>query len=62
MLTNNPSTRKAILITAIVLIILAIIISIAVYRNKTIVLEVSLYSGNSWGVPQNFAYAIYEGV
>ena len=60
MLTNNPRTRKAILITAVVLIILAIIISIVVYRNKTIVLEVSLYSGNSWGVPQNFAYAIYD--
>ncbi len=60
MLMNNPRTRKAILITAIVLIIVAIIISVAVYRNKTIVLEVSLYSGNSWGVPQNFAYAIYD--
>jgi len=25
-----------------------------------VVIELSLYSGNSWGVPQNFAYAIYD--
>ncbi|MDD2328994.1 MAG: extracellular solute-binding protein [bacterium] len=35
-------------------------IGIGIYRSKTVVIELSLYSGNSWGVPQNFAYAIYD--
>jgi multiple sugar transport system substrate-binding protein len=32
------------------------------YRQKTVVIQLSLYSGNSWGVPQNFAYAIFDRV
>ncbi|MCF7943505.1 MAG: extracellular solute-binding protein [Spirochaetia bacterium] len=32
----------------------------AQYRQKAVVIELSLYSGNSWGVPQNFAYAVYD--
>ena len=28
--------------------------------SRPVVLKIALYSGNSWGVPQNFAYAIYD--
>ncbi|NCB02838.1 MAG: extracellular solute-binding protein [Spirochaetia bacterium] len=57
---NNFRAWKIPFIIAIVLLLLIIVISVAVYRNNTIVLELSLYSGNSWKVPQNFAYAIYD--
>ncbi|MDX9984776.1 extracellular solute-binding protein [Sphaerochaeta sp.] len=42
------------------ILIAALAIGIGIYRSKTVVIELSLYSGNSWGVPQNFAYAIYD--
>ncbi len=30
------------------------------FSPKPVIIDVALYSGNSWGVPQNFAYAIYD--
>jgi multiple sugar transport system substrate-binding protein len=29
-------------------------------RSKTIVIEMAVYSGNSWGIPQAFVYSIYD--
>ncbi|ADY12167.1 ABC transporter substrate-binding protein [Sphaerochaeta globosa] len=44
----------------LLILLTSLAIGIGVYRQKTVVIELSLYSGNSWGVPQNFAYAIYD--
>lgn len=33
---------------------------VSCYRKNAVVIELSIYSGNSWGVPQNHAYAIYD--
>ena len=55
---NRP--LKIILLIFIVALIVAVALYITNYRNKTIIIELSLYSGNSWGVPQNFAYIIYD--
>lgn len=53
---------RLILLILLTLLILAVIAFIGIqhYRQKTVIIELSLYSGNSWGVPQNFAYAIYD--
>lgn len=51
---------KLIFIPALIIFILIIILGAVAYRNTTVVLELALYSGNSWGVPQNFAYAVYD--
>ena len=56
--TKRP--LKIILLVFIVALIVAVALYITNYRNKTIIIELSLYSGNSWGVPQNFAYIIYD--
>ncbi len=29
-------------------------------RNRTVVLEMAVYSGNSWGIPQAFVYSVYD--
>ncbi|WP_319560688.1 extracellular solute-binding protein [Marispirochaeta sp.] len=47
-------------VSAIFLLLVLTVFGVARYRNKTVILELALYSGNSWGVPQNFAYAIYD--
>ncbi|MDC7233896.1 MAG: extracellular solute-binding protein [Spirochaetales bacterium] len=46
--------------TAAALLIIAL--GILLYRQQTgpVEIEMALYSGNSWGIPQNFAYAIYD--
>lgn len=51
---------KLLFIPALLLCILLITLRVCTYRNTTVVLELALYSGNSWGVPQNFAYAVYD--
>lgn len=54
--------RRRILLFSLILLILAagtgLIIGKILPRKRTIVF--SLYSGNSWNVPQNFVYAIYD--
>lgn len=50
--------RSGIYIVVLILLILGFILF--QYRQKAIVIEVSLYTGNSWGVPQNFAYEVYD--
>lgn len=60
-----PRISKRIRLFLSILLPILILISIALigiirYRQKTVIIELSLYSGNSWGVPQNFAYAIYD--
>ncbi len=47
-------------IPSLVILVILSVLGIANYRKNTVVLELALYSGNSWGVPQNFAYAIYD--
>ena len=47
-------------IPAVLLFVAILLLGVSCYRNNTVVLELALYSGNSWGVPQNFAYAIYD--
>ena len=59
----EPAYKKRMLLlflVAVLILVTALAVGIAVYRQKTVVIELSLYSGNSWGVPQNFAYAIYD--
>ena len=59
----ETAKRKRMLLlflVALLILVVAAAIAVGVYRQKTVVIELSLYSGNSWGVPQNFAYAIYD--
>ena len=61
MAKNTPVTRgKLRILGAMTVLILLMVFALLHYRSKTVVLELALYSGNSWGVPQNFAYAIYD--
>lgn len=53
--------KKLFLILACSLVVILVAtLSIIHIRNSTVILELALYSGNSWGVPQNFAYAIFD--
>lgn len=53
--------KRALIFLVIALVTLFICGGVVTHvRAKTIVLELALYSGNSWGVPQNFAYAIFD--
>ena len=61
MAKNTPVTRgKLQILGVLTVLILLMVFALLHYRSKTVVLELALYSGNSWGVPQNFAYAIYD--
>ena len=51
---------RILFLLAVIVMIVAVAVGIGIYRSRTVVLELALYSGNSWGVPQNFAYAIYD--
>lgn len=61
-MTDHLSHRIRWLLVSIAVLVLVGGYAAIRYRQKTIVIELSLYSGNSWGVPQNFAYAIYDRV
>ncbi|MBF9014608.1 MULTISPECIES: ABC transporter substrate-binding protein [unclassified Oceanispirochaeta] len=52
--------RLRIIKTAAAILILSIFILIYQYIAGPVVIEMAIYSGNSWGIPQNFAYAIYD--
>jgi len=46
-------------------LLLLLIVSVVLFSHylaaaDDVEIEMALYSGNSWGVPQNFAYAIYD--
>jgi len=51
---------KILLLILIIVVVVVAVVFVINYRQKTIIIELSLYSGNSWGVPQNFAYIIYD--
>ena len=60
---NSGSLKRSwnkFFIPSLVVLVIVLVLGIANYRKNTVVLELALYSGNSWGVPQNFAYAIYD--
>jgi multiple sugar transport system substrate-binding protein len=61
-MSEQPFSRrwKFWFIPAILLFAILLLVGVSCYRSNTVVLELALYSGNSWGVPQNFAYAIYD--
>ena len=52
--------RKSFLLILLVLLLSVTTVGVIHYRNRTIVIEMSIYSGNSWGIPQAFVYAIYD--
>src|SRR5690554_5176644 len=60
---SRKRMRRPVKILLLILIIVVVVVAVVFvinYRQKTIIIELSLYSGNSWGVPQNFAYIIYD--
>ena len=52
-------TRLLLFALALILIV-SLVFWIISYRNRSVILDLALYSGNSWGVPQNFTYLIYD--
>lgn len=54
------SKRLGIIKVVSVVLILSIIISMYHFMTGPVEIEMAIYSGNSWGIPQNFAYAIYD--
>jgi multiple sugar transport system substrate-binding protein len=46
----------------LLVLLLVLVVLIVQYRRRAVIIELSLYSGNSWGVPQNSAYAVYDRV
>ncbi len=55
--TNKPALY---VIFIALLLILSGLVFRQYFKNRPVVIKIALYSGNSWGVPQNFAYAIYD--
>ncbi len=52
--------KKAILLISLLLITIGSYVVYDFFKEETIVLEVGLYSGNEWGVPQIDVYKLYD--
>ncbi len=52
--------RRSIVLILLLLAAAALLITGEIRSRRPMVITMSLYTGNSWGVPQNFAYAIYD--
>lgn len=52
--------RTIILLSAIILIVASVYFGSEYLNNDEIVIEIGIYSGNEWGVPQIEVYKIYE--
>ena len=53
------SRKRIIIILATILVILSFIFGYR-YSSKPTEIRMSIYTGNNWGVPQAFAYAVYD--
>lgn len=55
-----PGNRKKIIQITVAVLISGLVVFLNHLYTKPVEIEMALYSGNSWGIPQNFAYAIYD--
>ncbi len=52
--------RRSLILSLLILGAVALMAAGYIHSRKPVEITMSLYTGNSWGVPQNFAYAIYD--